>query len=157
MPAGQAPASSGALPESVPMSSPRRVSITGVIGWCSAKPASQSGSVSTGTNALDRYGRNSRMNPYAFAASGLEAASPIAANREVIARMYSATSPIAASHSSGVALGRKPTRSATATTTPVANRLRSTLATTCPVSTALARSGMVRNRSMMPVVMSRAT
>jgi len=41
----------------------RIVSMIGVIGWCSANHESQSGSVSTGTNALERYGRNSRMNP----------------------------------------------------------------------------------------------
>ena len=35
----------------------------GVIGWFSAIHWSQSGIVSTGTNALDRYGRNRRMNP----------------------------------------------------------------------------------------------
>jgi hypothetical protein len=65
--------------------------------------------------------------------------------------------PNAASHSSGDATGRKPTRSATAMTTPVASRLRTRLATTWPVSTAPLRIGMVRNRSMMPVVMSRET
>jgi len=71
--------------------------------------------------------------------------------------MYNAISAIAATHSSGVAVGRKPTSSATPITTAVAKRFRSTLATTWPVSTAPARSGMVRNRSMIPVVMSRAT
>ena len=40
------------------------------------------------------------------------------------------------------------------TTTPVATRLRTRLATTWPVSTAQPRIGIVRNRSMIPVVMS---
>ncbi len=42
-------------------------------------------------------------------------------------------------------------------TTAVARRLRMTLTTTCPVSTAPLGSGIVRNRSMMPVVISRDT
>ena len=42
-------------------------------------------------------------------------------------------------------------------TTAVATRFRARLATTWPVSTAPLRIGMVRKRSMMPVVMSRDT
>ena len=39
-------------PTGNPSSSPRSVSITGVIGWCCANPWSHDGIVSTGTNAL---------------------------------------------------------------------------------------------------------
>ena len=42
----------GCEPTGVPSSSPRSVSMTGVTGWCSAKPCSHAGIVSTGTNAL---------------------------------------------------------------------------------------------------------
>ena len=53
----------------------------GVTGWFSAIHCSHVGIVSTGTNALERYGTNRMMNPYPLAASGLPAARPIAANR----------------------------------------------------------------------------
>ena len=46
---------------------------------------------------------------------------------------------------------------ATAMTTPVANRFFSRLATTCPVMTADALIGIARNRSTNPEVMSFAT
>ena len=41
----------------------RSVSMMGVIGWLSATHCSHAGMVSTCTKALERYGRNSRMNP----------------------------------------------------------------------------------------------
>ena len=37
--------------------------MTGVTGWCSATPRIQVGRVSTGTKALETYGRKSTMNP----------------------------------------------------------------------------------------------
>ena len=52
MPTHQATAQSGWWSSGVPIHSPRRVSITGVIGWCSANPRSHVGIVSTGTNAV---------------------------------------------------------------------------------------------------------
>ena len=63
MPTHQPTAHHAESPIGVPMSSDRSVSMIGVIGWFSAIHCSQSGIVSTGTNALERYGRNSRMNP----------------------------------------------------------------------------------------------
>ena len=50
-------------PSGVPMSRARIVSMIGVIGWYSAIGCSHSGMVSTGTNALDRYGRNRMTKP----------------------------------------------------------------------------------------------
>jgi len=59
----------------------------GVTGWFSAIHCSHEGIVSTGTNALERYGTKRMTNPNALAASGPDAARPIAAKRYVIARM----------------------------------------------------------------------
>src|SRR5699024_8993863 len=54
IPASQTRARAGAEPAGVPISSARTVSMTGVIGWCSANPRSQVGNVSAPTNAVDR-------------------------------------------------------------------------------------------------------
>ena len=51
-PAHQASADPRVEPTGVPSSRPRSVSMTGVTGWCAAKPCSHDGIVSTGTNAL---------------------------------------------------------------------------------------------------------
>ena len=63
MPTHQTTAQSASSPSGWSMSSARIDSMTGVIGCYSAIGWSHSGIVSTGTNALDTYGRNSRMNP----------------------------------------------------------------------------------------------
>ncbi len=68
--------------------------------------------------------------------------------------MKQSSTPSTPSQSSTPAVGSKPMASATASTSTVENRLRSTLATTCPVSGAAAGMGSDRKRSVTPVVMS---
>ena len=126
----------------------------GVIGWCSAIACSPAGIVSGGTNALLRYGRNITMNEKAPAASGLLANRPNAAPSQEIATMNASSTPIAPSQPSGPASGLNPAISATQTTIPVEATLRSTLATTWPVSTAEPGIGSERKRSITPLVMS---
>ena len=70
-----------------PVSKPRTASIIGVSGWCWATPCSHGGSVSTGTNPLLMYGRNTAKKVYPLAASGELANSPTAAENHEIARM----------------------------------------------------------------------
>ena len=53
--------------------------------------------------------------------------------------------------------GLNPSRKATPTRAAMATRLVSTLATTCPVSTAPRETSMTLNRLMMPLVMSEFT
>ena len=62
--------------------------------------------------------------------------------------------PATPSQPAAVASGRKPTSSAIAVTAAVVSSVRATLAPTCPLSTAPRLTAIVRNRSMMPPVMS---
>jgi hypothetical protein len=68
-----------------------------------------------------------------------------------------ARTPIAAIHSIGVAVGRKPTSTATPRTTARPSIAWTMLPRTCPVSTEGRKIAMVRNRAMTPSVMSMAT
>ena len=67
-PAHQASACQPYEPIGAPSSSPRSVSVIGVTGWFAATARSPAFIVSTGTKALDRYGRNStrKVNPFDF-------------------------------------------------------------------------------------------
>jgi hypothetical protein len=97
------------------------------------------------------------MNAKPPAASGLLASSPNAAASQEIANMNASRTPIAPSQPSGPASGLKPAASATPTTIAVEATLRSTLATTCPVSTVAPAIGSDRKRSITPLVMSSHT
>lgn len=129
----------------------------GVIGWWAAIARRPARMVSTGTKALDRYGRKSTTKVAALAPSTVVATSPTHTDAQVSASTNSSSRPAAASHSAGPASGRKPVRYATPTTRTVASVLRATLATTWPMSTAELRIGIDRNRSTMPSSRSRAT
>ena len=71
--------------------------------------------------------------------------------------MIIARTPAAATHSTGVALGRNPMSRATPVTTARLSMVWVMLPPTCPVSTEGRKMAMVRNRAMMPSVMSMAT
>ena len=131
--------------------------MVGVIGWLSAIARSAAGIVSVGTKALLRYGRKSTKNVKPLAASALLASRPRQTDSQEIASTQTRSTPAVAIHSTGPAVGRNPVRYATPTTRTVANALRTTLATTCPVSTAELRIGSDRKRSIIPSVMSEAT
>lgn len=75
----------------------------------------------------------------------------------MIASVKAASRPKAAIHSAAVAVGRNPTRTATPVTTARLSIVWSRLPTTCPVSTEAREIDMVRNRAMIPSVMSVAT
>ncbi len=92
-----------------------------------------------------------------LAVSTLLAARPSAVASQMSASEKSESTPIAASHSSGPAVGRKPSATATPSTMPMLRRLWMRLASTWPVRTAERAMAIVRKRSMMPPVMSIAT
>jgi len=72
--------------------------MTGVTGWLLANPCSHDGIVWTGTNALLAYGGNITRKVNPFAASGVLASSPIAAESAEMASTNSSRMPAAASH-----------------------------------------------------------
>ena len=88
------------------------------------------------------------------AESGVLAARPIATVSQPVARQAASTIPATASHPGKLACGRKPRPNATPTTAAIAMRLRTTVTTTCPVSTAPRDTSITRSRLMIPVVMS---
>jgi hypothetical protein len=96
------------VPMGVPVSSPRRVSVAGVNGWYLANCCNPVGMVAVGTNALLRKGSSVRTIGVLLAVSTLFAARPSAVDSLTRARVNKASTPIAASHSVGVALGRNP-------------------------------------------------
>ena len=92
-----------------------------------------------------------------LAVSTLLAARPSAVASQMSANANSVSRPIAASQSSGSAVGRKPSAIATPSTTAMLASVWIRLASTWPVSTAELAIAIVRKRSMMPPVMSIAT
>jgi hypothetical protein len=85
------------------------------------------------------------------------AAIPKATHSQVSAKVMAARTPTVASHSTGVALARKPMSTPTAVTTARLSMVWSMLPRTWPVRTAGRKMAMVRKRAMMPSVMSMAT
>jgi hypothetical protein len=131
--------------------------MNGVNGWYSANQLTPAGIDSVGTNPLPRNGRRTRNIGVLLAVSTLLAASPSATDSQVIAKVIIARSPMAASHSSGPAVGRKPTSRATPRMVAILMNVWIPLPMTWPASTAVRLIAMVRNRAMMPEVMSIAT
>lgn len=80
--------------------------------------------------------------------------SPKPADSQVTAKATAVSSPAAASHSRGVAPERKPRARATPTTRTAQAMVWTTLPRTCPVMNEARVMSMVRNRLMMPSVMS---
>ncbi len=81
----------------------------GVNGWCSANQASGPGSVSIGTNAELRNVSSVRIIGVLLAVSTLPADQPQRdTHSQLIANAVSASSPIAASHSTGPVGGPEP-------------------------------------------------
>jgi hypothetical protein len=92
-----------------------------------------------------------------LAVSTLRAASPMATDSHDRAKDTMASTPITANHSITPASGRNPTSSDTATTNVSPIIVCTTAPTTWPVRTDARAIDMVRNRAMMPSVMSMAT
>src|SRR5712692_494084 len=128
IPAHQARARLGVLPTGAPVSSARRLSTTGVNGWCAANQRTPAGIESAGTNVLDRNGSRNwigRVKP--FAPATLLATSPRAADSQANAKENATTIPATANQSATEAFGRKPTSNATPATTLVVTSVRRTL------------------------------
>jgi hypothetical protein len=77
-----------------------------------------------GTKALLMKGRNSGISDRLFAPAGVLASSPKAIVSQVRARVSMTNTPVAASHSSGLAVGRNPSPTATPTTSAPLIRVR---------------------------------
>src|SRR5215831_4443947 len=82
------------------------------------------------------------------------ASSPKATVSQVRARVIRANTPAAAIHSTLFAVGRKPSANAPATTSTPLIRVRMRPPRTGPVRTEVRTMAMVRNRAMMPSVIS---
>jgi hypothetical protein len=132
MPTYQATEAAALLPMAVPSSRPRRVSVIGVKGWYSANQRRAVGIDSVGTNPLPSKGRSSRGMGRLLAASTVLETRPNATDSQVTARVMKASSSAAASHSTGVAVGRNPMATATARATTRASRVWSMLPRTWP-------------------------
>ena len=89
------------------------MSMIGVNGWLSANQRRPAGIESVGTNPLPRRGSRNRTIGRLLAVSTLLASKPRATESQVSAKATSTSSPTAASHSSGPAVGRYPISSAT--------------------------------------------
>src|SRR5215468_7272965 len=153
----QPTASSALSPTDVPSSRPRTVLITGVNGWYSANQRSQPGSESFGTKPLARNGSSVNISGVLLAVSTDFAFNPSATASHVSATVVNNNSPVRASHSTGPADGRNPTRNATPSTTANPIAVWISVPITCPVSTDALLIDMVRKRAMIPCVMSMAT
>jgi hypothetical protein len=92
-----------------------------------------------------------------LAVSTLLVTMPSATVSQVSAKLTIARTPARANHSTGVAFGRNPMSTATPSTTAMQSIDWITAPTTCPVSTDARAIAMVRNRAMIPSVMSMAT
>jgi hypothetical protein len=96
--------------------------MTGVNGWYSANQRSPTGIESVGTKPLPRNGRNTR------GCGRLLATRPKATHSQVSAKVISARTAAAATHSSGLALVRNPMSTATAVRTAAPQRLDAAVA-----------------------------
>src|SRR5262249_26355954 len=132
-------------------------SMNGVNGWYSAKARNAAGIESVGTNPLPMNGRNTSGMGRLLADSTFLATRPNATDSQVNANVIIARMPTAATHSTGPAVGRNPTSSATPVTSAMLSNVWIMLPTTWPVSTDTRAIAIVRNRAMMPSVMSMAT
>src|SRR5919197_2854505 len=108
MPAHQATATAASFPIGVPSSSPRTVSMNGVNGWYSANQRRPTGIEPVGTNPLLRNGRNTSGMGRLLAVSTLLVTRPSATQSQISAKEIIATTPAAATHSTGLAVGRNP-------------------------------------------------
>src|SRR2546423_4114833 len=124
--------------------------MNGVNGWFWANQRTPAGMEAVGTNALLTKGNTSMVRDRLFAPAGVLATSPKATAIQVRARVSTANMPAAATHSTGVAVGRNPSARATATTSAPLIMVRMRLPRTWPVSTEARVMAMVRNRAMMP-------
>ena len=142
----------------VPVSSPRSVSMIGVNGWYSANQRSPVGIESAGTKPLPRNGRNTSGMGRLLAASTLLVTRPSATESQVSANATTASTTERGQPLDRTGVRPEPDGSAdTPSTTTDADQRLTTLPTTCPVRTDDRAIAMVRNRAMIPSVMSIAT
>ncbi len=142
------------MPIGVPNRSERKDSMIGVNGWFSANQARGPGIDSVGTKPLLRKGRMIRNMGRLLAVSTLLVDIPSAIDSHVTARAVSSRMPIAATHSTGPVVVRKPINTATANTMARANIVWMMLPITWPVRTEVRVIAIVRKRAMIPAAMS---
>nr|BFE75698.1 hypothetical protein GCM10020092_089990 [Actinoplanes digitatis] len=109
-----------------------------------------------GTNPLPMKGSRTSGMSTLLAVSTLLLTWPRATANHTSANVTAARKPAVASHPPSPAVGRKPTSSATPITITRPSAAWIMLPSTCPVSTETRAMCMVRNRAMMPSVMSMA-
>ncbi len=110
--------------------------------------------VSVGTRPDPRNGSIMIGNGRLLALSGFGAIRPKATDSQVSENTTSSRKPIARTHSTGVADGRKPISSETPSMATTARKAWISTPSTCPVSSADCAMAMVRNRLTMPLVTS---
>src|SRR5665647_3580141 len=147
----------GLEPSWVPSSSLRMVSMNGVNGWYCANPCNHTGIDSVGTKPLPRNGSKMSTIGRLLAVSTDLTCIPIATASQVIANAMSTIMPTAAIHSIGPAVGRNPISRPTPSTSMTAMTAWMVLPSTCPASTEAREIAIVRNRAVIPSVMSIAT
>ena len=154
MPAHQATATAPPLPIGVPSSRPRIVSMIGVNGWCSANQRTAAGIESVGTNPLLRNGSSWTMSRNGVVPAdrlgGQAERDRQPGQREREQREEAGRGePV-----DGVAVGPEAHQHRDAHDQHRADQRLGHGPTTCPVSTDARAIAMVRNRAMMPSVMS---
>ena len=139
-------------------SSPRTVSMIGVNGWYSANQRSAVGMrVGRDETAAQEGQEHEGHGQVARRLDAVGRPCPSATESQMSANEAIASTPNTASHSSGPAVGRNPSSTATPRTSAMPSIVWIRLPTTCPVSTETRAMAIVRNRAMMPSVMSIAT
>ena len=145
------------LPAGVPTNRARAASTMVVNGLFAAMGSSQSGIVSTGTKAEETNVNGKRIvKPYALAASGEDAVSPMKANTQEKAYPNSSNSAMPAITSGAPVEKRKPTAIPTVNMTTSWIMFVPTSARIRPASTAGPHIGSERKRSISPFFRSSA-
>src|SRR6516165_1060506 len=138
------------------MSRPRTVVMTGLNGWYSANQRIAAGIELVRTKPLPRNARMMSGVGALLADSTVLAARPRATDSQVRAKANRTRMAAAASQFAAVAVERKPVNSAIAVTVTMASKVWMTAPPTWPASMLTRAIGIVRNRAMMPPVMSLA-
>src|SRR3984893_4690906 len=144
------------LPIGPPVSRPRAVLITGVNGWYSANQRIAVGIECVSTKPLPRNGRMMSGVGALLADSTVLAARPRATDSQVRAKANRIRMAAAASQFVTLVVARKPVSSAIAVTAAMPSTVWIIAPPTWPASMLTRAIGMVRNRAMMPPVMSLA-
>jgi hypothetical protein len=143
--------------EGSPSANERTALVMIVIGWFSATGCSQPGIESTGTIALDTNDSGKISSDIPWAACTFPATRPSQTNTHMKANPNTRVRPNAATASTIVPSGRKPTATPMAAVAARPRASRPVSATTRPARTAVRDTGSDFSRSVKPSSMSCAT